>query len=250
MDRKALGLDAERGDALFKCVSWDIPDSAGLAKRYARTPSYSSLEKKFPEPEEAEDRTAGGGGWKEIARFVEVAYETDGDGFARRISEVADVTNMLEYWLFVNLTMAADNTWKNTYYAVIDGKIHAFPWDLDITLGMGWNGDSANNYLYEQPGMWSRTYDFQAGRRLLKYVKGSGDYVRERYAALCAEGIASADALIADAEEQWALLHDSGAWARNLDRWPNVSVTDSLDYFRETVRSHETFFREYLETLP
>ena len=56
--------------------------------------------------------------------------------------------------------------------------------------------------------------------------------------------------LIADAEEQWAILHDSGAWARNLERWPSVSTTGSLDYFKKTVRSREAWMEEYLASLP
>ena len=81
-------------------------------------------------------------------------------------------------------------------------------------------------------------------------MAGCGDYVRERYYALKDAGICSADALIAYAEAEWARLHGSGAWQRNLDRWPSVSDTDSLDYFKAAVRTHEAWFEDYLETLP
>ena len=188
--------------------------------------------------------------WAKIADFVAVCYETSGEEFTAQAESILDTKQILEYWLFLNLSMAADNTWKNTYYAVTDGRVRAYPWDLDITFGLGWNGDPANNYLWEQPGMDTRTYDLQAGRRLIKYVKGCADYVRERYETLKEAGICSADALIADAEEQWAILHGSGAWQRNLERWPSVSTTDSLDYFKSTVRTHEAWFEEYLASLP
>ena len=168
----------------------------------------------------------------------------------RLLREVADLHNMLEYWLFLNIAMAADNTWKNTYYATVDGKMTAYPWDLDITFGLGWNGDIANNYLYEQPGMDTRTYDFQCGRRLLKYVPGAVDYARERWTYLTLHGIADAETLIEDAHEFWDLLHNSGAWDRNLERWPSTNTTDSLDYFEKTVRSREKWLAAYLKTLP
>lgn len=245
MDKKTLDLDAERGDSLFKCKTWDVPESRLLARQNAHAAAYSSLERKYPDRKEGSKRD-----WESMAAFVAVCYETSGEEFAAGAEAVMDRDEILEYWLFLNLTMAADNTWKNTYYAVRDGKISAYPWDLDITFGLGWNGDMANNFLWEQPGMDTRTYDFQAGRRLIKYVAGCGDYVRERYYALKDAGICSADALIADAEAEWALLHGSGAWQRNLERWPSVSDTDSLDYFKTTVRNHEAWFEDYLKTLP
>ncbi|MBQ3955404.1 MAG: CotH kinase family protein [Clostridia bacterium] len=243
-DAKTLGLDAEKGDALFKCISWDVPDSAGLRRQPPRSPAYSSMEKKFPDPEDRTD-----GNWETLADYVALSYEADGSGFAEGIEEKADRRNMLAYWLFLNLTMAADNTWKNTYYAEIGGKICAFPWDLDISFGLGWNGDPANNYLYEQAGMAERTYDFQTGRRMLKYIKGCADEVKEMYEILKEKGIAGADDLIADAEVYWNELHSSGAWARNKTRWPSGNNVDSLDYFRETVKTREAWFEDYLASL-
>ena len=250
MDQKTLGLDAARGDCLFKCKSWDVPESAALRRQSARAVIWSSLEKKYPDPKNDAENINGKADWAKIADFVAVCYETSGEEFTAQAESILDTKQILEYWLFLNLSMAADNTWKNTYYAVTDGKVRAYPWDLDITFGLGWNGDPANNYLWEQPGMDTRTYDLQAGRRLIKYVKGCADYVRERYETLKEAGICSADALIADAEEQWAILHGSGAWQRNLERWPSVSTTDSLDYFKSTVRTHEAWFEEYLASLP
>lgn len=245
VDAKTLSLDAERGDTLFKCISWDVPSAEGLAGQGLRSATYSSMEKKFPDPEDGMD-----GSWDAIAEYVRVCYEASGDEFAAEIGDIADVHNMVEYWLFVNIAMAADNTWKNTYYANVDGKMTAYPWDLDITFGLGWNGELANNYLWEQPGMDQKTFDFQCGRRLLKYVPGMADYARERWTYLTLHGIADAETLIADAHEFWDLLHSSGAWDRNLARWPNTNTTDSLDYFEKTVRTHTKWFDRYLKSLP
>ncbi|MBQ3706405.1 MAG: CotH kinase family protein [Clostridia bacterium] len=245
VDAKTLSLDAARGDTLFKCISWDVPAADGLARQGVRSLTYSSMEKKFPDPEDGMD-----GSWDAIAEYVRLCYESPGDEFAQKIADVADVNNMLEYWLFVNIAMAADNTWKNTYYANVDGKMTAYPWDLDITFGLGWNGELANNYLWEQPDMDKRTYDFQCGRRLIKYVPGAADYVKERWTYLTLHSIADAETLIADAHEFWDLLHTSGAWDRNLARWPNTNSTDSLDYFEKTVRMHTKWFGNYLKSLP
>ena len=247
VDAKTFPLDAERGDSLFKCVSWDVPQADMLARQDSRpgADSYLSMEKKFPDSAEGGD-----GSWSALAEYVRLCYEASGEEFAEGIGDVADIHNMLEYWLFLNISMAADNTWKNTYYANVNGRMTAYPWDLDITFGLGWNGDLANNYLWEEPGMDTRTYDFQCGRRLLKYVPGAADYVRERWEYLTLHRKADAETIIADAREFWELLHRSGAWDRNLERWPATNSTDSLDYFEATVRSREKWLSEYLPTLP
>ena len=251
VDAKMLSLDAGRGDSLFKCVSWDVPGSAGLARQKPDSAAYSSMEKKYPDSStepSAQDGT--GNPWDNLAEYVRLCYEADGKEFAAHIGEVADLHNMLEYWLFLNITMAADNTWKNTYYASVDGKMTVYPWDLDITFGLGWNGERANNYLYENSGAITASYDFQCGRRLLKYVPGASDYVKERWEKLMSGHIADADTLIADAREFWDLLHSSGAWARNLERWPQTSTADSLSYFENAVQRRVKYLDKTIRTLP
>lgn len=242
-DGKTLGLDISRGDSLFKCISWDVPSSSDLSK-LGRKKAFSSLELKYPENEDIPD-----GVWKSMSDFVGVCYETDGSTFIKQIKDIADMENQVDYWLFVNAVMGEDNTWKNTYYATIDGKVYAYPWDLDITLGESWNGNAANNYLYENMRAAGKTYDYQCGRRLIKYVDEASEYAVRRWNQLKEDGIITAEAIIDDAEKQWELLHSGGAWDRNLKRWPSISTTDSLDMFRNAVRTQFGFLDSYINSL-
>ena len=243
MDAKQLGLG--EGDSLFKVVSWDTPTWADLKKARASTVSVSSLERKVPDETPAE----GLGGWDVLAQFAKLSWESDGATFAAGIEEVVDPRNMIEYWLYVNLIMGADNSWKNVYLAVIDGRVSAYPWDLDITFGLGWNGIMANNFLYENSSAPQSSYDLQTGRRLAKYCPEWKAYAKERWAALKEAGIADSRAIVAQAEEYWDLLHESGAWARNLERWPGTSTTDSLDYLRRMVRQRMTWMESMINGL-
>jgi hypothetical protein len=68
-------------------------------------------------------------------------------------------------------------------------------------------------------------------------------------AAIHLQGIAGADNIIADAEVYWNELHSSGAWARNKARWPSGNNVDSLDYCRQTVKTGEAWFEDYLASL-
>ncbi len=241
----AKTMELEDGDVLFKATSWDVPDSAGLKNQHIRSLAYRAMEKKWPDV-----KTKIEGTWDVIAEYIRVAYETDGTGFTEGIADVAAIENQLDYWIFNNVTMAGDNTFKNAYYAVKDGLVYTLPWDLDISFGLNWNGDPATNYLYRETGSVTRTYDFQVGRRLIKYYDGAAEYVKERWAELKEADIVSAEGIIENAEAYWNLIHASGAIAREQDRWPNVSYADDdLTYFKNIVKSRIDWLDDYIEDL-
>lgn len=241
----AKTMELEDGDALFKATSWDVPDSAGLRKQHYRSESYYAMEKKWPDVSEKIEGT-----WDGIAEYIRVAYETDGEDFAREIAGVTSVENQLDYWIFNNVTMAADNTFKNAYYAVKDGLVYTLPWDLDISFGLGWNGDGTTNYLFRNTDNITRTYDFQAGRRLIKYYDGAADYVRERWASLLEDGVVSAEGIIEKAEAHYSLISSSGALNRERERWNTVSYADdAMEYFADVVTARIKWLDKYINEL-
>lgn len=241
----AKTMELEDGDALFKATSWDVPDSAGLRKQHYRSLSYYAMEKKWPSVTEKIEGT-----WDGIAEYIRVAYETNGEDFAREIADVASVENQLDYWIFNNVTMASDNTFKNAYYAVKDGLVYTLPWDLDISFGLGWNGDGATNYLYRNPDSITRTYDFQAGRRLIKYYDGAADYVKERWQQLTESGVVTAEGIIENARAHYDLIRSSGALTRERERWSTVSYADdAMEYFESSVRARIKWLDKYINEL-
>ena len=240
----AKTMELEDGDVLFKATSWDVPDSAGLKRQPDSSLRYRALEKKWPDT-----GTETTGTWDAIAEYIRVAYETDGAGFADGIADIASIENQLDYWIFNNVTMAGDNTFKNAYYAVKDGLVYTLPWDLDISFGLNWNGDPATNYLYREPNCISGTYDFQAGRRLLKYDSSAVDYVKKRWFELKETGVVTAESIIENSEANWNLIHASGAVSRECSRWPNVSYRDSLTYFSNVVRRRISWLDKYIDGL-
>lgn len=242
-DAKTMKL--EDGDSLFKATSWEVPDSAGLRSQHVRSLSYYAMEKKWPDVS-----TKIKGTWDCIAEYIRVAYETDGDGFVREIEDVTSIENQLDYWIFNNVTMAADNTFKNAYYACKDGLVYTLPWDLDISFGLGWNGDPATNYLYRNADSTTRTYDFQVGRRLIKYSDSAVEYLKERWEALMSADIVSADGLIENARVHYDLIRSSGALTRECERWDTVSYAeDAMEYLEDSVRARIAWLDHYISSL-
>ncbi len=241
----AKTMELEDGDELFKATSWDVPSSESLRGQHARSLICGGLEKKWPGVETKIEGT-----WDDIAEYVRVCYETDGSGFVDGIFDIASMENQVDYWIFNNVTMACDNTWKNAYYAVKDGKVYTLPWDLDISFGLNWSGDPATNYLYREVGSITRTFDFQAGRRLIKYSDEALDYLLERWTSLREAGVISAERINGNAEAYWELIHASGAIARERERWPSVSYADDdLKYFKNVVEQRLKWLDDYVDEL-
>ena len=244
-DAKTMALDEKNNDVLFKGDTWDIPDSVGLKKQSRYSLSYKGLEKKWPDPED----TLFDNSWDVMAEYIRVIYETDGKGFAAGIADVAPLSNLIDYWIFTNLIMAEDNTFKNTYYAVKNGLVYALPWDLDITFGLRWNGDAETNYVYREPKAVSQTYDFRAGRRLIQYYDGAAELLRERWTELREEGVITVDAIMENAEAYWKLIHASGAIARECGRWSSGSYANDLTYFESILEQRIDWLDEYIQEL-
>ncbi len=240
-DEKQLNL--ETGDGLIKAKT-DRPSAAQVRQMGAFDETCVGVEKEFPNPQDGVvDNT-----WTTFADYLDYSYEQVGTLFARNIDKYADRTNMLEYWLHLQVTGGWDNTWKNCYYATIDGKVYVFPWDMDLTFGMGWYG-YRENFLFQDPSTLNVSYDFQTGRRLLKYCPGAVNQLKEMYQALKESGTLTYDAIVEIGKGYWDLIHDSGAYARDAEVWPRGNHVDDLGYFSYAVSERLRFVDEYINSL-
>lgn len=241
-DQKSAGVDD--GDALFIVKDWNIPPSSELRALPPLTTFYGGVERKYPDP----DDTGGYSGWELFADFVKAVYESDSQTFAKTIDRCANVNNMLDYWLFIQLIMGQDNTWKNTFYAVVDGYVHSFPWDMDVSFGLNWSGE-VKNYLYQDTGSANWPIEFECGRRLIKNYPGAAEYVKKRWNELYQQGIITPTGIMEVAEGYWNELHKSGAFKRNLQRWPDTSCVENLDFFEKTVKRRVVYLSNYILSL-
>lgn len=82
-----------------------------------------------------QDGTIHGTLWNAI-KFV---INSNDDDFSNHVDEYFDLPVIQDYYLFINILGAIDNTGKNMYWAVYDKqkdkKITPAVWDLDLTVG-------------------------------------------------------------------------------------------------------------------
>jgi spore coat protein H len=143
VDRKQLKLKKYNGDMrgeLYKGASW------GGAVTFSSLPSYNNssrvwggYEFKYPDEDEITD-------WDNVYQFTDFVINSSESDFESEIWYQFVEDNFMDYFLFVNLIRATDNTGKNVYLAKYkaDEPYFYIPWDLDGCFGTDWQGSNKN----------------------------------------------------------------------------------------------------------
>jgi spore coat protein H len=142
-DRKQLKVKKFNGDMrgeLYKASSW------GGANTFDSLPSYNNnirewggYEFKHPGEDELTD-------WENLYEFTSFVMNSSGSEFAYSIWSEFSEDNFIDYFLFLNLIRAIDNTGKNIYLAKynVDEPYFYVPWDLDGCFGANYDGTNLN----------------------------------------------------------------------------------------------------------
>ena len=113
-------------------------------------------------------------------------------------------------------------------------KMYFAPWDMDLTWGDALSegeGDTLWNVgLFT--GLYSERINWAFGDRLVELdVDGSRDYVRDTWQEL-RQGIFSEESLNSEIDGLLHQIQDSGALARNEERWPDSNGDQDYSLFR------------------
>jgi spore coat protein CotH len=141
VDRKQLKLkkysNGIKGE-LYKGDEW------GGAVTFTSLPPFDNTSLKwdgfeYKHPEEKID-------WTNIYNFVNFVKNSSNEEFYRDYQKKFDLNNAVDYFIFLNLLRAADNTGKNIYIAKYktDDPYYYVPWDLDGVFGTDWQGWNIN----------------------------------------------------------------------------------------------------------
>lgn len=133
-----LGLN--RSDAvLYKATEWE--DGATRFERYNSPPPidyyWDGWEQEYPDPRIEIN-------WQPLNDFRNFVVNVNDDVFTSQIASFINIDNFIDYYLFLNLVSAKDNTGKNTFLVKenYEDKFCIIPWDLDGSWGLDWAGSS------------------------------------------------------------------------------------------------------------
>lgn len=261
IDRRQTGVVKADGDGvrglLYKADGWSratrLGGSEGVGYAAVQTSgTWGSWQVKYPEPSRKRQTD-----WKPLARALEMAATSDDDTFRREIGRYFDLPVLRDYWLFIELLYATDNSGKNMYWAVHDatrnGCLTPFPWDLDGTFGRSWNSSRTaaggkGDYAAYLSGEGKHNYLIQRLARL--DVDGWNRNVAGRYAEL-RRGVLAPDRIIARFRKYYRLMERSGAAEREYKRWRNTTglssaIGQEVDYLEQWIDGRvRTLDRKY-----
>lgn len=259
LDRKQLGLKRTNGKQVHGCLyksqlwtDWTLlgRNHVGKGSLVGSCPpdynnsseSWAGWTAKYPKAESGKQTE-----WKPLFEAAKLVSSTDDNTFVSQVGERFDLPVVRDYWLFIELLFATDNTGKNMYWAVNDITqsqcLTPVPWDLDGTFGRSWDGHRVStstqtdfrSYLHqkgEMNALFERLYKLDAN--------GWKAQLANRYRALRRTHFAP-DRLTQRFTNYFRLLERSGAATRECARWDNangyyLNFKDEENYLRQWIK--------------
>lgn len=242
IDKKQQNLsDAE---ILCKIESWEVPSVSSL-KRAGTSEAVEAITIK--KPDKITQST-----WNTISEFIDLWFEMPKNDVIETAPQLIDIDNIIDYWIFLNLTKGKDNAWKNMYLTWklnADGTYTVLisPWDCDLSWGVMWQ--SANSLLWEYTFYLSEEIlDFRIGNNILRYnVSDAVAKLKSRWSEL-RNGILNEENLFNRIDELTNLVKATGAWSRDLKRWPyGGHAEDNNEYMKEFATAVFKHLDKYIE---
>ena len=241
LDRKQLQLKKTKDNGsvrgeLYK--TYDATNSTlfrGMDARNGNDTTWAGFELKYPKQP---------GFWTNMYTLVDSTVNWSDARFTSQIASKWQIDNLVDYFLFLNLVRATDNTGKNLYIARYkEGEPYIIiAWDLDGTWGFLYDGsrdntttDILSNGLYN---------------RLLRLNPASfKQKLKARWFSLRTTLFATATLKSAFATNA-ALLTNNGAYLREATKWPVAAVNTELPYINTWIDNRTAFLDTYFGQIP
>ncbi|UOQ70838.1 CotH kinase family protein [Hymenobacter cellulosilyticus] len=217
IDRKQLKLkkysNGIKGE-LYKGSDW------GGAVTFTSLPPFDNTSEtwggfEYKHPEEEIN-------WTNLYNLVDFVKNSSDEIFYRDYRKWFELNNAVDYYIFLNLTRATDNTGKNIYIAKYKtGEPYYYvPWDLDGVFGTNWLGQTSNT---TDDILSNGLYD-----RLLQDCSPTGfrATLRKRWAELRA-GTLTQERIMGKFAANHAYLVANNVYERESTTWPGFGFSSS-----------------------
>ena len=248
-DAKQFGISETSPGSVYKASSWVVPRVSEIRNAIVNDiPQVAEVEVKYPDLSPEVSRDA----WKPFLDYIEITYESSDFYFEQQIGNIMDENNLADLWIFLNVTVGRDNTFKNLYlsYREAVGRLLISPWDCDISFGLNW-GDGGHDslHLYHEPKTFREILSMPVFRRYLQLdVNGFEKTIADRWKELRKDWL-SAEEILSRAHAFRAQIEDSGALNRNRKKWPKSGDATDISYIEEFVNFRIPFLDEYIGSM-
>jgi len=226
VDRKQLRLqkysetEGMLGE-LYKAKEWGSGtvtfDFAGFYDNSNRW--WDGYQKKYPMADMTTD-------WEGLFDLKTFTIQAPDSTFASEIPENFHMANAVDYFIFLNLLNAFDNTGKNIFVArqTQDEPYFYVPWDLDAVLGQDWQGiPTGHSYWLITNGLYDRLIDECEST-------GFGSMLTERWSAL-RQNLITPEVLYERFMTHHNLLFKNSVYTREEIAWQDYSYnSEEINY--------------------
>ncbi len=241
VDKKQLKLksfnDNMRGE-LYKGVSWGASTFTDIPSYDNESRLWSGYEFKYPKEDEITD-------WTNLYQFTDFVINSSVIDFTNTIWTRFNEDNYINYFLFLNLIRATDNTGKNIYLAKYntDEPYIYIPWDLDGCFGTIWNGtnDNTTNDILSN-GFINRVIDINPNNISPNIASTWFDY---------RSTIFSSESLSNNITDQYNFLQTNKIYERESLVYPNYSFDNqdlsyTLNWLEDRLEYLDIYFGDFL----
>jgi hypothetical protein len=245
VDADKLSLDDN--DVLYKSVSWIIPTTEEIDDAIENKWTLcESIRLRYPKNIENYDDV-----WYPIKDYLTLMYgdtNLDYETLSKRVS----LDNLCDYNIFIMLTEAYDNTYKNCYFAARvddDGSyvMYIIPWDLDGTFGNDWSSELiCFTVSYENYEGFTTLEPLEklievAPTKVLSYLVDKWEQYRQN--------ILSDENIIGLLQNNANYLLNCGSYLREQNRWPDRNVSSDLAELNQYELNRMHWLDEYFQEL-
>lgn len=230
IDQKKIGL--EEGEHLYKQRRWlwrvsDIEDAYSLKYAGGDTEDYAK---------------------KSMLEIMDIAYNYK--KYDIPYEELANrfyMENTVDYYLYCQMLSAGDNLFRNSFFAEKKDKngelkFMEIPWDVNATFGI------TERVVYHSDRIEDNSIVPFISAALLYYdEKSFFDLAKSRWQDLN-QNVLSKENMNDLVKKNIDYTVNTGAFERNLDRWPNYFVIDGKTGLRDfNVLWHEEDLSDYID---
>ena len=212
----------EKGGVMYKTYGWH--EGSTTFRSYLNEPilamEWDGWEQIYPE---------NFFNWDPLAELRKMVALSEDEVFIEEIGSLLDLENTANFYVFLNLLMAWDNTGKNIFMARYSESTKFFfiPWDLEATWGRNWKMEDSGPYGSVQNGLHERLIDLNAA--------GYSDSVSslwENYRS----SIFQKEALMQMIDENYFLLKKNGVIQRENNRWGlDIDLDEEYKYLDDWI---------------
>lgn len=255
IDRKQLKLKkvkvatsttaAIQHGALYKADDWSfesvmgnplyLPGTNGIVSSYSNaSETWCKYAVKYPDMGDGEPIE-----WKPLHDAVYfTSNSTPNSTFSANEANYFDIPVVRDYYLMLDLILAADNHGKNLFFSIYDQavstKMSLTPWDLDATWGRRWDGSSNVTIPNQSWDAYVAAMEFGNSNLFIRLKQlnaaGFNDLLKSRYKELRGSYF-SYSSLMGRFQNYQTMLKNSGAMSREINRWygNRVAPDDNFD---------------------